>query len=116
MSGRAHWELRVSRRTVLRNEREFRVADTGSTTVEVRLPVPPVKPGVVVPASIEISATLPGAGEPSAPASWRLWVFHGHRWAQGGHRDTLISACVGLGRAQVGAQGHANKCLCRLGL
>ena len=76
VSGRVRWELRVSRRTILRSEREFRVADAGSATVEVRLPLPPVKPGVIVPASVEISAALPGAEEPGATVTRRLWVFH----------------------------------------
>lgn len=73
--GRATWQLTVSGRTILRRESAVTAAPKKPGQVDVRLEVPPVRDGVVVPATLSLALIADGQAKPTASHERTLWVY-----------------------------------------
>ncbi len=74
-AGRLEWRFFEGNLTIARGERGVNTRPGIMETVEIRLPIPEVKPGVVVEASLSVSVIREGALESSAGAANPIWVF-----------------------------------------
>jgi hypothetical protein len=72
---RVEWELAVERRAVARGEQAVKAAAGGPGTCEVRASLPPVKEGVVMPATLTLVAMPAGGGPALAAATRALWLY-----------------------------------------
>lgn len=74
--GRVPWSLRSAAGTLLRGEEALPAKAGDAVEVAVRIALPPVKEGVIMPVDLEASAILPAQPPEAAPAfSRRLWLF-----------------------------------------
>lgn len=73
---RLAWELTVEQRAVGRGEQALLSTATGQAASDLRLQLPPVKEGLIMPVTLSLTA-LPaaGGGTPAAALSRTLWLF-----------------------------------------
>jgi len=83
---RVGWALEIGGRAVLRRETALNRKPGEPPMAELRIPVPPVKEGVAVSATLRIDALAPD-GRQLAHLDKRLWVFHEDAFAV--HAETL---------------------------
>jgi len=69
------WGLTVNRAVVSRGERAVGLAPNKATNVKLKLSLPPVKDGVVMPADLAVSLRPRGPGGAVATFTQRLWLF-----------------------------------------
>lgn len=74
-SGRIGWRLSEGGRTVARKETGIDVKAGTPETVEIRLPVPPVKDGVDFEAQLSVSVIKEGASDVAASDEKILWIM-----------------------------------------
>ncbi|OGV70429.1 MAG: hypothetical protein A3K19_12725 [Lentisphaerae bacterium RIFOXYB12_FULL_65_16] len=75
LSGRMGWSLAVAGRTVFRREQAVTSTPDKPAEVDLRTQLPPVKPGVVVAASLSVVLMEDGVSEPVAQLTRPLWIF-----------------------------------------
>ena len=73
--GRIVWQFAADGRTLARGESAVKAAPATPGTVELRLSVPPVKPGVIMRTTLSVSAIPAGADKASAAMDRPVWVF-----------------------------------------
>jgi hypothetical protein len=73
--GRLMWQFLADGRTIARGERPVKLAPGGRETVEIRLAVPDMNPGVCVRAQLSVSAVPAGEGKAVAGLDRTLWLF-----------------------------------------
>jgi len=73
--GRVGWSLAYEQRALLRRESALAVDPGKDERVRIRLDVPAVKEGVVMPLTLSIALSAPGAEVAEASLEKRLWVF-----------------------------------------
>lgn len=108
--GRAGWSCRASGRTLARGEVAVAAEPGKPAGLEVRLDVPPVKPGVVMPAVLTVEIFGPGGGPAVGSFQKPLWVFP---------EDPLPDRSRWLARLKLhlfDPQGRTHQCLKRLGV
>jgi hypothetical protein len=71
---RAGWGFAIDNRVVSRGEAEIRPEPGQPEVVAVKIAVPPVKAGVIIPATLTITVAAEG-GAPPAVLEKRLWIF-----------------------------------------
>jgi len=74
-SGRLTWVLRLNQRTLARREQSVTGAPNKPARVEMRVDIPPVKEGVVVPAALTVAVFATGGREATVAAEKRLRIF-----------------------------------------
>ena len=73
--GRLAWRYAAGDKTIARQEREIDVAPGRSQNVEIRLPVPEVKAGVILNTTLSVAVNENGAAQATATLEKTLWVF-----------------------------------------
>lgn len=73
--GRVVWRYSAGNKTIARQEREVSVAPTLPENLEVRLPVPEVKEGVILNTTLSVTMMENGAPQATATLEKTLWVF-----------------------------------------
>ena len=73
--GRLAWRFSVDGRTLSRGESAVKAGPTATGTVEVRINVPAVKPGVIMQTTLSVSASQTGSDKEVATLDRTLWVF-----------------------------------------
>lgn len=73
--GRVVWRYSAGDKTLARQEREISVAFGRPENVEVRLPVPEVKEGVILSTTLSVSVLENGSTQATATRDKTLWVF-----------------------------------------
>ncbi len=73
--GTVSWQFAGEGRTIARGEQAVDVAPSRPSVVEIKLAVPAVKEGVVMPASLALALTRAGADKAVVEATKPLWIF-----------------------------------------
>jgi len=73
--GRMAWRYSVGDKTIARQEREISVVPGRPESVEVRLPVPEVKEGVILNTTLSVSVIENGASQATVTLEKPLWIF-----------------------------------------
>ncbi|MEI6149597.1 MAG: hypothetical protein WCS01_10905, partial [bacterium] len=73
--GRVAWQFSADGRTLARGERAVKTAAGGRETVEIRLAVPEVNPGVIMATKLTVSAFASGTAKEAGSVERTLWVF-----------------------------------------
>ena len=73
--GRIAWRFSADGRTLSRGESAVKAGPTATGTVEVRINVPAVKPGVIMQTTLSVSASQAGSDKEVAIVDRTLWVF-----------------------------------------
>lgn len=73
--GRVAWQFAADGRTLGRGEGVVKAGPATPGTLEVRLSVPPVKPGVIMQTTLSVSAVPAGTDKAMATLDRTLWVF-----------------------------------------
>ena len=73
--GRVVWQFSADGHTIARGERAVKAGPAMPATVEVRLSVPPVKPGVIMQTTLSVGAVPTGIDKETAALGRTLWVF-----------------------------------------
>ena len=73
--GRAGWSLGAHRRAIARGEIAVAVDPRQAARFAIRIDVPAVKEGVVMPVALSVALYAPGRAAPEATLEKRLWVF-----------------------------------------
>lgn len=75
VKGMVSWQLAREGRTLARGEQAVDFAPGKPAVVEIKLAVPPVKEGVIMPVSLTVAMARPGAGKALAELTKPLWIF-----------------------------------------
>lgn len=73
--GRVMWRFSADGRTIARGERAVKAGPAMPASVEMRIDVPPVKPGVIMQTTLSMSAVPAGSDKEAATLDRTLWVF-----------------------------------------
>lgn len=73
--GRIVWSYTVDNKTIARQEREISVTPGRPENVDIRLPVPEVKEGVILNTTLSVSVLEAGAAQATVQLEKTIWVF-----------------------------------------
>jgi len=73
--GRAGWRFVIDNRVISRGEANIQPGPDGPASVEVKIAVPPVKAGVIIPATLTFTVAAEGGTTPLATLEKPLWIF-----------------------------------------
>lgn len=73
--GRMDWRYSAGDKTIARQEREVSIAPSRPENVEIRLPMPEVKEGVILNTTLSVSLIENSASQATATVEKTLWVF-----------------------------------------
>jgi len=71
----AGWRLVIDNRVISRGEANIRPQPGKPATIEAKIAVPPVKAGVIIPATLIVIVAAEGSAAPAATLEKRLWIF-----------------------------------------
>lgn len=72
---RVSWNVAIARQTVASREAQASVKPGQPGLIAIDLELPDVKPGIVLPAELQVAVYLPGQAEPAAREEKTLWIF-----------------------------------------
>ncbi len=75
VEGRVVWRLAVGTATIKAGERELKAAPNAAFGISLKLPIPPVKDGVVLHTRLTVAVVEANATEPAATLEHDIWVF-----------------------------------------
>jgi len=73
--GTVLWQFASEGRTIARGEQAVDIAPARPAVVEIKLTVPAVKEGVIMPASLVLAVTRPGVDKAVVDVTKPLWIF-----------------------------------------
>ncbi|MCX6993182.1 MAG: hypothetical protein NT011_08590 [Kiritimatiellaeota bacterium] len=75
MTGRVGWRFSCGDRTLARQEREIAPSPGKTEILEIRVQMPEVKDGVILPAILVVSMTETGADKSVAAVEKKIWIY-----------------------------------------
>jgi len=72
---RAGWGLAIDTRVTSRGEADIQPRPGQPAELAVKIAVPPVKPGVIIPATLTVTVALAGSANPAATLAKQVWIF-----------------------------------------